>query len=412
MSSLIGTVTLNTLDPSDPQLSDLEPLREALAGAHVVGVGEGAHFVEEFTLARARLVRYLVEECGFTTLALECGHAEAAAINPWLAGEGDDDGLPQLVGPLTVGVFGQLLRWLRDYNRSRPKPLQVNGVDLPNTLTLNSDLARVDAYLAGVDPSAAAVLKDILPSAGHITGSSAVISAPQWGALGTAEQDALTAGLARLFLRLQAMGPLYIEQSGIDAYTTARRHLSAAVHTDYQLRAMNALFAGGGAPCDPSLREHYMAASVEDLVATTVDARIIVIAHNNHIQKTTVVFDGELTALPMGYYLARNLGKGYRSIALTHTGRHVPEMAFPAEKSPVGFTLEDVGLPTPPDGSIEKALVNAGLGTSITLTDLHVSTSPFSHVRSQSAVMDTDLSRAFDVVLSSPAATRDNTVSF
>jgi erythromycin esterase len=146
MSSLIGTVTLNTLDPSDPQLSDLEPLREALAGAHVVGVGEGAHFVEEFTLARARLLRYLVEECGFTTLALECGHAEAAAINPWLAGEGDDDGLPQLVGPLTVGVFGQLLRWLRDYNQSRPKPLQINGVDLPNTLTLNSDLARVDAY--------------------------------------------------------------------------------------------------------------------------------------------------------------------------------------------------------------------------------------------------------------------------
>ncbi|GIF05552.1 hypothetical protein Asi03nite_30900 [Actinoplanes siamensis] len=366
----------------------------------------------EFTLARARLVRYLVEECGFTTLAFECGHAEAAAINPWLAGEGDDAGLPQLVGPLTVGVFGQLLRWLRDYNRSRPKPLQVIGIDLPNTLTLNSDLARADAYLAGVDPSASAALNDILPLAGRITGSSAVLSAHQWGALGTAEQDALTAGLARLSLRLQTMEPIYIEQTGLDAYTTARRCLNAAVHTDYQLRAMNAFFAGSGAPCDPSLRERHMAASVQDLAATTVDARIIVMAHNNHIQKTTAIFDGELTALPMGYYLARNLGSGYRTIALTHTGRHVPEMAFPAEDSPVGFTLEEVGLPTPPDGSIEKALLNAGLGTSPTLTDLHVSTPPFSHIRSQSVVMDADLGQAFDLVLASPAATRDDTVSF
>jgi len=325
MTSLNGTVTVNTLDPADPQLSDLEPLRDALAGARVVGVGEGAHFVAEFTLARARLMRYLVEQCGFTTLAGELGASEAAAVNPWLAGEGDDTDLPQLAVPLTVGVFGQLLRWLRDYNRSRSTPLQVNGIDLPNTLTLSPDLARVRSYLNSVDPPTAALLDDLRPLAGRITGGSAVVSAPRWGTLSTAEQDALTAGLARLSLRLRTMAPLYIDRAGPDSYATACRHLSAAVHTDYQLRAMNDFFAGKGAPGDPSLREHYMA---------------------------------------------------------------------------------------PSDGSIEKALVDAGLGDSITLTDLRVSAPVFHRIRSQSAMMDIDLRQAFDVILASSAATRDETVSF
>ncbi|MEV1169210.1 hypothetical protein [Nonomuraea sp. NPDC049784] len=40
------TSVLNTLDPGDPVLDDLEPPRGVIEGARVVGVGEGAHFVD------------------------------------------------------------------------------------------------------------------------------------------------------------------------------------------------------------------------------------------------------------------------------------------------------------------------------------------------------------------------------
>ncbi|MEH0938521.1 erythromycin esterase family protein [Micromonospora psammae] len=410
------TAVLRTLDPDQPALHDLEPLRAIVEDSRVVSIGEGAHFVHEFTLARARLLRYLVERCGFTVLACELGAGEAAAVNPWLAGAGDDADLPQVTGALSAGLFGELLRWLRRYNRSRSQPLQILGIDLPNTLTLRPDLDPVADYLRLVDADAADLLATVLPTADQITGGSAAVSAPRWASLGTARQHALTACLAKLSLRARALEPIYVSRSDRRRYDTVRRHLDAACHTDYMLQAMNDLFSGGGLSGDTSIRDYYMATTVQwHLDHTGPDTRVVVIAHNNHIQKTPVTFDGHLTALPMGHYLARSLGRQYRAVALTHTADGVPEMAFPAEASPVGFAVEQVRLGTPPPGSVEKALAEAGLDTAITLTDLRSpepAVASLAGIRSQSAAMETNLQQAFDAVLCSPTATRDTTVNF
>ncbi|MGC5054833.1 erythromycin esterase family protein [Micromonospora sp. DT48] len=407
------TAVLRTLDPAEPDLTDLAPLRTLLAGARVVGVGEGSHFVREFTLARARLLRYLVEECGLTILAFELGASEADALNPWLAGDGDDADLHRLAGPLTAGLFGELLSWLRRYNRSRPHPLGIVGIDLPNTLTLRPDLQPVADYLRGVDSEAAELLDRLFPVADEISGGSAAVSAPQWSALDPARQDALAAGLARLSLRMRALQPVYLSRSDPDRYATARRHLDAACHTEYMLRAMSDLFSGEGLPGDTSIRDHFMAATVQwHLSAAGPDARMAVVAHNNHIQKTPVCFDGTLTALPMGHYLAHGLGRDYRAVALTHTGDRVPEMAFPADGSPVGFTVEDVDVPAPAPGSVEQAVLDAGFTAKITLTDPRAAESPLASIRTQSAALETDVRQAFDAVLTTPTATRDHTVAF
>lgn len=406
-------VVLRTLDPAEPSLDDLEPLRTVVAGARVVGLGEGAHFVREFSLARARLLRYLIEECRLTTLALEMGAGEATALNPWLSGEGDDADLPQLAGPLTIGLFGQLLNWLRRYNRDRPYPLRIAGIDLPNTLTLCPDLYPVAQYLRVVDPEAAELLDRVLPVAGEINGGSAASSAPQWGAIAPARRDALTAVLARLSTRMRALEPEYLSHGDPDRHANACRHLETACHTELMLRAMNELFSGDGMPGDTSVRDHFMATTVQRLLAAGGQhARIAVVAHNNHIQKTPVRYDGKLTALPMGHYLTRALDSDYVVVALTHTGVQVPEMVFPAGGSPVGFAVEEVDLAAPAPGSVERALLDAGFGGKVTLTELRATDSSLSSIRTQSAVMETNLARAFDAVLASPAATRDETLPF
>ncbi|MET7332912.1 erythromycin esterase family protein [Nonomuraea sp. NPDC005650] len=411
--SLSGHPTvLSTLDPDDPVLDDLEPLRGVVSDAQVVGVGEGAHFVREFTLARARLLRFLLERCGFTDVAFELGSAQATAVNDWLAGDGDEADLPQLAGPLTLGVFGELLRWLRRYNRSRSRPVQIVGIDLPNTLTLRPDLDPVADYLRLVDPDLDDLVAGVLRVAGEITGGSAVVSAPAWAALGPAVQDSLTASLSRLSTRLRALEPLYVSRSDQHRYDTARRHLEAACHTDYMLRAMNDLFAGAGLPGDTSARDHYMALAVRwHLARAGSGARVVLVAHNNHLQKTPVTFDGHLAGLPMGHYLGRDLGPRYRAVALTHTDGRVPEMIVPVEGSPVGFGLDLVSLDAPAPGSVEGALLDAGLGGAVTLTDLR-SCPPLDRIRSQSAGVDTPLHEAFDAVLCTPTATADSSTMF
>jgi erythromycin esterase len=407
---------LNTLDPDEPLLDDLEPLRAVIGDARVVSIGEGAHFVHEFTLARTRLLRYLVERCGFTVVALEMGAAEASAVNPWIAGDGDEGDLSRIAGLHSLNLFGELLRRLRHYNRGRSHPLQIVGIDLPNTLTLRPDLDPVADYLRVVDDGAADLVAGILGTAAEITGGSAAASAPQWAGLDPARQEALTAGLARLSLRLRALEPLYVARSDQHRYDVARRHLEAACHTDYMLRAMTNLFSGAGMADDTSIRDHYMAACVRwHLERLDADARVIVVAHNNHIQKTLVTYDGYPTALPMGHHLARSLGEHYRAVGLTHTAGYGPEMNWPAEGSPLGFTIESVRLDDPAPGSVEKALADAGLDGDITLTDLRSpdpAVASLERIRSQSATMDTPVLQAFDAILSAPTATTDPTIRF
>ncbi|OEU87409.1 erythromycin esterase [Streptomyces abyssalis] len=412
--------TLTTLDPDAP-LDDLEALREIAGDARVLAVGENAHFVEEFSLARRRLLRFLAERCGFTVFAFEFGFSEAFALDPWLRGEGDDGDLEEVAKSSTVWLAADLMHWVRRHNRTSAGPVRFAGIDLPTAGgALRPALDPVAGCLRKVDPEALPLLERVLEiSDGFLGGAaSGAAAAPAWAALGTAEQDALTASLARLLLRLRAMEPLYVARGGQSRFDIARRRVEAACHTDHMFRAMNGLMSGRGSAADLSVREIYMAESVRwHLENAGPEDRIVLMAHNNHIQKTAVEFDGALTSLPMGQHLRRMLGDEYRSVALVHTDDHVPEMYMDAETE-VGFTLADAHLGSPEPGSVEAALTGAGLGDAITLTDLRRSPRDaqgeplLRWMRTQSAGLSTPVSEAFDAVLSVPTVTRDGTVRF
>jgi erythromycin esterase len=105
------------------------------------------------------------------------------------------------------------------------------------------------------------------------------------------------------------------------------------------------------------------------------------------------------------------------SIAVTHTDTRVPEMHRDAD-SPVGFVVRDVDLPEPLPGSVEHALIDAGLRDQATLTDLRRAPTAddggvlLTEIRTQSASTRAPLPQAFDAVIATPTATRDQTVTF
>src|SRR5699024_19322 len=126
---------LDTIDP-DADLDELEPLGELVGNARVVAVGEGAHFVEEFAQARARMLRYLDERCGYSVLLAEYGFASGFATDQWVRGDDYADDVADLGGTLTSGVNGALLRWLRAYNATARRAVGFGGVDIPVSASL------------------------------------------------------------------------------------------------------------------------------------------------------------------------------------------------------------------------------------------------------------------------------------
>ncbi|WP_371536605.1 erythromycin esterase family protein [Streptomyces sp. NBC_00466] len=400
-------VPLAHVDPEAP-LDDLEPLRGIIGDARVVAIGEHSHFIEEFSLLRRRVLRFLAERCGFTVLAFEYGFSEGFPLDAWAGGEGAEEDLAvHLATAVPVGLT-EPLQWVRRHNRTASPPVRFAGIDIPAAGgSLLPALTPVVDYLRRVDPETVPAAETAIRIAATFAGGSAAVAAPAWARLPAAEQDALTAILARLLVRFRSLEPLYADRGGRHDYDVALHRLEGACHGDHTFRAMAGLFAGDGLTADTSARDAYMARSVRwHLERSGPGTRIVLAAHNAHIQTAPISFDGRLTGLPMGQQLHRALGDDYFALGLTSIAGHTAEM-HRDEKAPFGFTLGDTPLEQPEPGSVEAAFADAGLGLGI--ADLRRARTEASghpdRIRLQSTYVHTPVLDAFDGVLTTPAST-------
>lgn len=363
---------------------------------------------------RERILRFLVERCGFTVLAFEYGFSEGFNLDAWAQGEGTGDDLSaHLAAAVPVGL-DEPLRWIRRHNRTASPPVHFAGIDIPAAGgSLLPALAPVADYLRHIDPETLPAVETAMRIAESFAGGSGAVAAPAWARLATAEQDALSSTLTRLLIRFRSLEPLYVSRSDQHSYEIAQRRLEGACHADYTFRAMADLFAGKGLTADTSARDAYMAESVLwHLERFEPGTRVVLAAHNAHIQKTPVSFNGYLTGLPMGQHLHRALGDDYVALGLTSTTGHTADMPRD-ENTRFGFTIDATVLEAPEPGSIEAAFADAELGLSI--ADLHQAR-PGAHanpglapgpdrIRIQSAYLHTPILEAFDAILHTPTST-------
>src|SRR5438105_6517613 len=70
--------------------ADYEPLLALIGHAHFVLLGEASHGTHEFYRERAQITKRLIQEKGFTAVAVEADWPDAYRVNRYARGGSDD----------------------------------------------------------------------------------------------------------------------------------------------------------------------------------------------------------------------------------------------------------------------------------------------------------------------------------
>jgi erythromycin esterase len=118
--------------PGTPS-TDLLPLADIVGDAQVVALGASSRQAHELAVASHQVVRLLVEELGFRSLALEGDDPSRLGLDAYIAtGEGDPRALLAEARPfLRTEEILDLVLWMRSYNRRHPHdPVRFAGTAL------------------------------------------------------------------------------------------------------------------------------------------------------------------------------------------------------------------------------------------------------------------------------------------
>ncbi|AQZ60502.1 Erythromycin esterase type I [[Actinomadura] parvosata subsp. kistnae] len=360
-----AVIPLRTLDPAAP-LDDLTWLDDAIGDARVVALGESAHYNREFYDLRHRLLRYLAERHGFSAYAMETGFTEAWRANTWVTtdasatgalGVGGGDRLGEVMASglsSLMGVWRQLgahLEWMRRHNATAARPVGFYGIDLGgHNASLLPALDAVLAYLAQADPEHRVdpAVRETAAAFAATSAFAAPAALAAYAQLPPETRNALTAGLAALSARMRGRRLEYARRTGAEEYERALRCLSLAVTLDSGIRDM----VSGDLQSVMYERDAEMADTVEWILRR--HDRIVVAAHNGHVQRWPGVLPGMDPVTPLGMHLADRLGAGYLVIgATTGTGQML-------NSDPAAFQSGALFAPMgPPDPGSLDALLHA-----------------------------------------------------
>lgn len=297
-----------------------------------------------------------------------------------------------------------MLIWLKSYLSKSKKDVKLIGVDLPNTLNPQDDLEHLSRAVEILDPVFRPEVDELRKSVEPISGESPVVSSTQWGEMGKTAQNEVFSHLSRLKLRLNGLAPILVQRGGNEVFQKALECASSVEYTLETLRTMNNLFEGVSLEGDTSVREVFTATRVGKRLHDDPDMKLLLLAHNNHLQKTSVSFSGELTAVPMGQHLAHR--KDYLAIGATHLGSTVPEMQFPSPDSPLGFSVEPADADEIQKDSVEQYIADIS-GMAAPYLVLSEDVKGAKRIRSQSASVETNVSEAFDAIFCVPGVNKD-----
>lgn len=142
---------------------DYDELLDEIADRRVVLIGEATHGSAEFYAERARITRRLIEDHGFTVVAVEADWPDAYRVNRYVLGLSDDHSAEEALidfrrFPTWMWRNTEVVRfvdWLRGHNDKMTDPMRMgrfHGLDL---YSLRASMDAVVSYLDRIDPDEA-----------------------------------------------------------------------------------------------------------------------------------------------------------------------------------------------------------------------------------------------------------------
>jgi erythromycin esterase len=327
-----GVYALAGDDPALASHRDLEPLGRLIGEASVVGLGETYHTSGGFYRMKHRIFRYLVEELGFRAFAIESlwqGAESAAAYVRTCQGTAQQ-AIRDHINVWQSSEYADLVQWMCEWNRAHDDPadkLTLFGFDIqqpwydgPGLITF---LGRI-----GIPTSD--------PWISGIRSCEAVVDRHPFGQIPPGRHASCVDTLNAIEAHLQSNRDSIIQRTSEDDFRIALLRVVGLRAWENSVYIIAHDFAAGYNARDEGMA--YAFHLLREMKAT--GAKTAVWAANSHVARKLLP-DGEL---PLGSYLASDLGSDYVSLALT---AHETEIDFP------GFGCGPVERA---EGSVEEQL--------------------------------------------------------
>jgi len=238
-----------TVNPEDG-FEDLEFLKEMTREATVIGIGESTHGTDIYDKYRRRIIRFLIQQMDYKAIVDEGDILAAEKVDAYINGQMDS--LDMLGGLRPVIANRTELEWLRLYNESRPEKERVHiyGAEVRGFYGVIQKLKSLYPF------------KNVDPVLDKFTGDVGV------GYKNLSKQD---------FKDVEKAA----EEMKADCNTSSCRYylslLSQQIDFAYRQRF---------GKDDFNVRDQYMFEHINFIISKTFDNKVIVLAHNGHLQKT------------------------------------------------------------------------------------------------------------------------------
>ena len=341
---------------------DLDPLLELVGDARFVLLGEATHGTSEFYTWRTEISKRLIEEKGFSFIAVEGDWPDCYRVNRFvksLPGAGDDaEAVLHAFERWPTWMWANrevaaLAEWLQEHNHRRSAEQQAGfyGIDV---YSLWESMAAVVEYLERLDPALAAAARraytcfdPYADDAQEYARATAIVPT-------SCEDETI-----EVLRALRSRAPEYRED-GRDSYFDAEQNALVARNAELYYRTMVR-----GGPASWNVRDYHMVDTLDRLVAHHGPrSKAIVWEHNTHI--------GDARFTDMARAGMVNVGQLVRDrherdgVVLVGFGTHHGSVIAGAEW---GAPMRRLRVPPARTGSWEDVLHRADRGDTLLVFD-------------------------------------------
>jgi erythromycin esterase-like protein len=309
--------------PLTGSAQDYEPLMDLIGDARFVLIGEASHGTHEFYQQRAEITKRLIQEKGFTAVAVEADWPDAYRVNRYVRGIGDDttsadalagfDRFPAWMWRNTEVV--NFIDWLREYNNALPQNATKAGFYGLDLYSLHTSVEAVLSYLDKIDPEAAKRARYRYSCFEHFGEDTQGYGyAASFGLTESCQKKVINE-----LLELQHRAGEYALADGQEAedeYFYAEQNARLIKNAEEYYRSM---FRGRVSSWN--LRDRHMAETLDHLVAHLDKQRnrtkVVLWAHNSHLGDARATDMGDAGELNVGQLVRERYGRDAVLVGLT-----------------------------------------------------------------------------------------------